>query len=342
MHALVVRRLPKIGKLTIFEPVLSLSNNTSMLRLMILALACMVFIARSFSQPLPDGEETLSVESQSLAMVVPEQPELNGGHLQGVQLHNETLIISGSSKQFGYLAVFQLLGSDFKFIGVKKLAAAPFNHAGGFQIAENWLAVGIEDPIGKRSSVIQLIDVSSFEKLSGPPVYSLQRKGEFKRSTAGAVALLKRNDHFLLAVGSWDSTVIDFYTSNHTDPYADDFKFEPWTSWDSREAKRKDWTDREYNSYQSLQLTEDSTGVYITGFARNGGANKADVFKLQTDSDPYSLMKKVATYSVQCRGDVTFRNGAGLSLFHELPSIVAVGHDLTPKTNVQIFPVKAN
>jgi hypothetical protein len=309
---------------------------------MILVVACTVFRLNSFSQPLPDGEETLSVEAQSISIVVPAQPELTGGHLQGVQLHNETLIVSGSSRKFGYLGIFQLLGGQFKFIGIKKLAASPLNHAGGLQIAENWLAVGVEDPIGKRSSVIQLIDVSSFEKLSGPPVYTLERIGEFKRSTAGAVALLKRKNHFLLAVGSWDSTVIDFYTSNHTDPYAENFKFEPWTSWDSREAKRKDWTDREYNSYQSLQLTEDSTGVYITGFARNGGANKADVFKLKTNSDPYNLMQKVATYSVQCKGDVTFRNGAGLSVFHELPSIVAVGHDLTPNTNVQIFPVKAN
>ena len=301
---------------------------------------CIGCLGSSFAQPLPDGEETLAVEAQSLAIPVVEQPDLYGGHLQGVQIYNGTLIVSGSSKQFGYLGVFQLLGGEFKFLGIKKLAADPLNHAGGFQIADNWLAVGVEDPIGKRSSVIQLIDVSSFEKLSGPPVYTLQRKGEFKRSTAGAVALLKRKDHFILAVGSWDSSVIDFYISNGLDPYADNFKFDPWTSWDSREAKRKDWIDREYNSYQSLQLSEDSTGIYLTGFARKSGANLADVFQLDTDSDPYNLMKKVATYSVQCRGDVTFRNGAGLTLFHELPSIVAVGHELTPTTDIQIFPIK--
>jgi hypothetical protein len=295
---------------------------------------------QSFAQPLPNGEETLSIEAQTVSIPVPTEASIEGGHLQGVQIVNGTLIVSGSSRKYGYLAIFQLLAGEFKFLGTKKLASGPLNHAGGFQVAENWLAVGIEDPIGKRTSVIQLIDVSSFEKLSGPPVYSLKRKGEFKRSTAGAVALLKRDGHFLLAVGSWDSTVIDFYTSNHTDPYSEDFKFEPWTSWDSREAKRKNWIDRDYNSYQSLQLTEDSTGVYITGFARTGGTNVADVFRLSIDADPYTLMKKVAVYSVQCRGDVTFRNGAGLTIFHELPSIVAVGHKLTPTTNIQIFPIK--
>jgi len=292
------------------------------------------------AQPLPTGEETTSAEAKSFSIAVPSQESLNGGHLQGVQLSNGTLVVSGSSKECGYLAIFQLIGENFRFLGIKKLATAPYNHAGGFQVAENLLAVGIEDPVGKKSSLIQLIDVSSFEKLSGPPIYTLQRKGEYKRSTAGAVALLKRDGHFLLAVGSWDSTVIDFYTSTHTDPNAEDFKFEPWTSWDSREAKRKGWIDRDYNSYQSLQLTEDSTGVYITGFARTKGKNQADVFELQTDSDPYTLVKKVATYSVQCRGDVTFRNSGGFASYMEVPSIIAIGHKLTPTTNIQIFPIK--
>lgn len=292
-----------------------------------------------FSQPLPAGEETTAAEAKSVSIIVPDQEGLDGGHLQGVQLFNGTLVVSGSSKEFGYLAIFQLISGDFRFIGIKKLAADPYNHAGGFQVAENWLAIGIEDPVGKRSSIIQLIDVSSYEKLSKAPVYTLKRQGEYKRSTAGAVALLKRDGHFLLAVGSWDSTVIDFYTSNHTNPYAEDFKFEPWTSWDSREAKRKDWIDHNYNSYQSLQLTEDTTGIYVTGFARSGSKNLADVFKLNIDADPYTLVQKVGTYSVQCRGDVTFRNGAGLATYHELRSIVAVGHNLTPTTNIEIFPV---
>lgn len=306
-----------------------------------LLLGCWIglFSEKLLSQPLPNSEETLAVESWSVAIAVPEQADLTGGHLQGIQLHNGTLIVSGSSQEFGYLAVFQLLGGEFRFLGVKKLAKAPFNHAGGFQVADNWLAVGIEDPVGRRESIVQLIDVSSFKTISAPPIYTLKRKGEFKRSTAGAVALIRRNGHFLLAVGSWDSTVIDFYTSNHTDPYAEDFAFELWTSWDSREAKRNEWSDKSYNSYQSLQLTEGPTGVYMTGFARNGNTNEADVFLLRTESDPYTLLKKVATYAVQCRGDVTFRNGAGLTDHDQVQSIIAVGHQLTPKTNIQIFPI---
>lgn len=325
----------------IFEGYRMFQSKQTRFIILIAAITLSLLSSRlGFSQPLPDGEETLAVEAQSLAIPVPDKFGLNGGHLQGVQIYNETLIVSGSSNSHAYLGIFQLLGGEFKFLGTKKLASGKLNHAGGFQIAENWLAVGVEDPVGKRRSTIQLIDISSFEKLSGPPVYSLERKGEFKRSTAGAIGLLKREDHFLLAVGSWDSEVIDFYTSNHLDPYSEDFAFELWTSWDSREAKRKNWKDRSYNSYQNLQLTEDSTGVYITGFARSNNSNVADVFKLNTDSNPYELMQKLGVYSVQCKGDVTFRNGAGLATFHELPSIIAIGHKLTPTTNIQIFPIK--
>ncbi len=294
----------------------------------------------SRSQPVPNSEETLAIQAQSFELDVPKQADIKGGHLQGVQLHNGTLIVSGSSKAYGYLAFFQLIGGEFKFLGLKKLAQDPLNHAGGFQLADNWLAVGVEDPVGKRESVIQIIDVSSFKNISAPPVYTLRRKGEWKYSTAGAVALLKRDNHLLLAVGSWDCTTIDFYRSNGTDPNAAEFQFAKWTTWDSREAIRKNWVNKSYGSYQNLQLTEDSTGVYISGFYRSrNGANKIDVFRLLIDKDPYNLMKKAATYSVQCTSDVTFRNGGGFTQFFDVPSIIAVGHNLQPKTKVQIFPI---
>jgi hypothetical protein len=293
------------------------------------------------SQPLSNAQETLSVEAKAYSVPVLEQPDLDGGHLQGIQLHDGRLYVSGSSTNTAYLAVFARSGNDFKFIGIKKLGSDPLNHAGGFQLAENWLAIGIEDPQGKRHSVIQLIDVSSAETLNNPPVFSLDRKGEYKLSTAGAVGILKRQDHFLLAVGTWDCTTIDFYRSNHLDPYAADFAFERWTTWDSRSAIRKDWSDRDLVSYQNIQLTEDSAGVFLAGFGRAGnGADKADVFRLRPDTDQYLLMQKVGSYTVQCAGDVTFRNGSGFGDVDGARCIVAVGRSLSPKMQFQIFPVK--
>jgi hypothetical protein len=302
-----------------------------------------LFCPKIQAQPLPNFKESLAVEARSFTVDVPDQPELIGGHLQGIQLHNETLLVSGSSKEFGYLGVFQKLGNDFRFLGLKRLAADPLNHAGGFQIADNWLAIGLEDPIGKRESIVQLIDVSSFEKLQAPPVYTLWRKGEYQFSTAGAVALLKRKDHFLLAVGTWDCATIDLYISNNLDPNSKSFSFEKWTTWDSREAIRRKWVSKKYGSYQNLQLSEDSTGLYITGLCKTAnGLNRADVYRMETDADPYTMMQKVSEYMVQCSGDVSFRNGAGLTTYDGKSSIIVVGHDLSPQLEFQLFPIKGN
>jgi hypothetical protein len=326
------------------------------------------------AQPLPNSKETLAIESHGFELAVPEQVDLKGGHLQGIQLLNGTLVVSGSSEKFAYLGLFEMLEGAFRFVGIKKLAEDPLSHAGGFQIADNWLAVGIEDPQRKRRSIVQLIDVSSFKTISAPPAHTLRRKGEYKLSTAGAVALVLRKDHFLLAVGTWDCTTIDFYKSNHLNPYGEDFRLQRWTSWDSRQAVRKNWSSKTYGSYQNLQLTEDSTGLYITGFCRStNGLDRADVYRLNTGSieacianerrasngspdlrptnanqpriqyaninNPYELLQKVASYSVQCSGEVTFRNGAGFASYKNEPSIIAVGHDLYPRIQLQIFPI---
>ena len=146
-----------------------------------------------------------------------------------------------------------------------------------------------------------------------------------------------------MAVGTWDCTTIDFYTSNHTDPHKDDFEFSLWTSWDSRAAVRKNWSDKSYCSYQNLQLSEDTSGVYITGFCRTRkGVDKADVYLLNTQSNPYDLMQKVATTSIKCKGEVTLRNGGGFGDYNGVRSIFAVGRGLSPKMQFQVFPIKAD
>src|SRR5690606_25973826 len=151
-------------------------------------------------QALPDIGGWSPVLRTALTMDVPEQNDLYGGHLQGVQLYEGKLYISGSSDQFAYLTVFAEQEEGFRFIGVKKLGEKPFHHAGGFQLAGQWLAIGIENPRTRTESMVQLFDVSSSKTFTAP-VLVLHRKGQQGRSTGGAVALLRRKDHFLLAVG---------------------------------------------------------------------------------------------------------------------------------------------
>jgi len=61
---------------------------------------------------------------------------------------------------------------------------------------------------------------------------------------------------------------------------------------------------------------------------------------MNIDADPYTMMQKVASYSVQCSGNVTFRNGACFAVSNGKKAIIAVGHDLTPEMQFQIFPIK--
>jgi len=294
------------------------------------------------SQPIPSVDLW---QPRSLTVVtaqVPGQPEFKGGHLQGVQQRDGKVYVSGSSQQFAYLSIFAQREEGMQFLAIKKLGEKPLNHAGGFQLADNWLAIGVENPVSRTESQVQLIDVSTSKTLSAPPVFVLQRKGQAGRSTAGAVALLRRKDHFLLAVGSWNSTVIDFYTSNGLDPYATDFDFTKWTSWDSREAPRKHWSDRDHGSYQSIQLTEDSSGLILIGLCRDGRTDRADVFLLKPDADPYTMLAKIDAVEFPCEDGLSFRYGAGLTWENGKPRVLVVSYDLFPEMKMQTFGLTAD
>jgi hypothetical protein len=319
-----------------------LSGATSRMKRIALVVGACLFVHGVFSQTLSNSKLWFPITAGIAKGQVTEQPDLKGGHLQGVQLREGKLYVSGSSDRVAYLTIFAMQEAELKFIGTKKLGEKPMNHAGGFQLADNWLAIGIEDPISRRESQVQLIDVSTSKSFSAPPAFVLHRKGQQGRSTAGAVALLRRKDHLLLAVGSWNSTVIDFYISNGLDPYAADFNFKLWTSWDSREALRKTWTDRDYGSYQSIQLTSDSGVVYLSGFCLDGKINRVDVFQLNTKADPYTLVQKIGSTEFPCQEGLSFRYGAGYDFEEKKPRVLVINHDLWPETVVQLFGLTAD
>jgi hypothetical protein len=139
----------------------------------------------------------------------------SGGHLQGIQsIQNNDgkyFVLSGSSDSYSYFAVVKQ-GDKNEVISVNKLMDKPFKHAGGFQIFQNYMAVGIEDNDAKDKSKVCIYDISNPEKPAGKPVAVIERAGEPKRSTAGCVGITKHKDQILLAVGDWDTKNIDFYS----------------------------------------------------------------------------------------------------------------------------------
>lgn len=274
--------------------------------------------------------------SEEIAAEVPD-----GGHLQGIQAVGNRVFISGSSHSTGYLAIFKGEGVKLGFLGIKILSEKPFTHAGGMQVSNNWLAVGCEDPLGKKKSMVVLQDVTNSRSLAGTPSYALNREGNKNLATAGAVGLLKRDKHFLLAVASWDSRTIDFYTSNHLYPTKSDFEFTYWTTWDSDLADRKEWVDKRFIAYQNIQLFEDGTGIYLVGTGTDTKKRHvADVFELKTDTKKFGMLTKLRNREFRVKGSASFRNGAGLVQDGEKLSLWTVGKHLKPKTFVAVFPAK--
>ena len=142
-----------------------------------------------------------------------------------------------------------------------------------------------------------------------PPRYG--RKGV---RPAGAVAMARVGDRHLLCVGTWDSTTIDIYLSNAkalNDPAC---AFALRETWDAGSADRLDWSDREYASYQNLNLVVDTNDrVFLVGFAHTGGADVMDVFEMRMEADVpvEKRLRKVlrrAMHGLQ----TSFRHGSGL------------------------------
>ncbi len=265
----------------------------------------------------------------------------DGGHLQGIQVRGNKVFISGSSNEFGYLAMFNGDQTKLDFIGIKQLSEKPFTHAGGMQLSGQWLAVGCEDPVGKETSLVVLQDVSNGSVLAGKPSYVLNREGKKKLATAGAVALLHRKDHFLLAVASWDAATIDLYTSNHLYPIKEDFEMSKWTTWDKETSRHKNWIDKKTLAYQNIQLFEDTSGIFLVGMAMNNkGQHVADVFMVNPEKDRYDMLTKVRSRTFKLPGSASFRNGSGLVQDGNRLSLWAVGKHLKPKTFVAVFPSK--
>jgi len=242
-----------------------------------------------------------------------------GGHLQGIQqaviAGEPFMIISGSASRESYLTLISLEGGTARVSAIKPLLPRPFKHAGGFQVCGDYLAVGIEDDNTKETSRVWILKLPQLVKAVRPrPIIEIERRGQYKRATAGAVGMTKVAGRHLLCVGTWDSATIDIYLSNGKalDDSACEFEFRE--TWDVKKADRSQWSDRDFAAYQNINLvTDTSDRVFLVGFARTGGADVADVFelKLEVSVSPERRLEKLRRCVFQGQ-ETSFRHGAGL------------------------------
>lgn len=242
-----------------------------------------------------------------------------GGHFQGIQqamIRGERFaVISGSSDSDSYLVLVSLEESAGRIVSLRRLLHRPFKHVGGFQVIGDYLAVGIEDNDAKNSSKIWILELS---QLLGPgrlkPIVEIERRGEYKRSTAGAVGIAKARGRHLLFVATWDSATIDIYASNGKAIHDPAFAFKLRETWQADKADKSSWSDRHYAAYQNVNLVVDENGhVFMVGFGRTDAANVMDIFevKLEESVPTENRLEKLGRRILQCR-KTSFQSGSGL------------------------------
>lgn len=250
-----------------------------------------------------------------------------GGHIQGIQLYtadsSRYVVISGSSSELSYYllsgeGVETKLGYRYS-PEVRKLFDSPYRHAGGCQLSGCYLAVGIEDNYKRDKAQVALVDLRN-----GSVKTVLQRRGEYERSTAGAVGFTASKDgQYCLAVGDWDSRHIDFYKSSNAD-----FQFDSVATY---VAPLHNWP-----AFQSINLITDSAGnLFLVGFSLSNGNNRADLFSI--DMHKGMQLHLINTRYFKCSKGAGFRYGAGIVLMDNKLSIISSARRLKGRNYANVF-----
>ncbi len=183
----------------------------------------------------------------------------------------------------------------------------------------DYLVVGVEDNSEKDKSRVCFFDIKDPEKPIGDPINTIQREGEEKLSTAGAVAIVKRPVDHLLIVGSWDSDTLDFYRSNGMAPGESGCEFIYWQTWSKDDACRENWCDDIWGNYQNLNLISGTDEhLFLVGYYCNEDKeNYADLYSLDLSKPASEMIKKKDSKRLKCRRGASFQYGGGIYINDE-------------------------
>lgn len=259
-----------------------------------------------------------------------------GGHLQGIQkvtgVDENYYIMSGSSSEYSYLTMV----SDEKknLISMVKLSSRPLKHAGGFQISNNYLAVGIEDNDLRNYSLVNIYDISSPTTFSVDPILSIERRGDFERATAGCVGIARINNRWILIVGDWNTRHLDFYFSN-TSNLGEGVILQKELS--ISDHMRNDWIDTTWLPYQNINLLPQDSSLYLIGMTSVDGENVVDTYRIDNlNSNDLKLVKISHHTLVNTGGDFIW--GAGILVEdNHFKGIVSSGRNLREQNKFYIY-----
>lgn len=263
----------------------------------------------------------MEIDIQPQIIICQNELEVNnqGGHLQGVQLlvkdDVEYAIISGSSGTYAYYSVAKL-GNHNEVLSVNILMQKPFKHAGGIQIYQDLMVVGIEDNAAKDKSKVCIYQIKNPEIPPVKPLVMIARKGEPLRSSAGCAGITEMGNRYLVVIGDWDTKRLDFYLSDEHHLKQDINAFDKVFTIDTEKIDRSGWSDKAWHAYQNINLLKDADGkLYLCGFGRNDqNENISDLFLVENDDLKEFRLKKLMSKTFNCKEGADFRSGAGIFL----------------------------
>jgi hypothetical protein len=274
-----------------------------------------------------------------------------GGHLQGIQMrfdaarNRRLAFLSHDSATVAYLLIVAFpadLGDTGTVVHLHAFPgdaqSPPLRHAGGIQLLDNVLVVGLEDNQQKTRSEIQFWDVATPEKLVRIDHLTIRRAGEPKDKTAGAVGIVRRANDHLLAVANWDSRAIDFYASNGKSLADPACRFAFLVRWQDATAEKSAWRpDPVFGAYQAVNLVSDADqNLFLIGFHTAREKDFVDLFALDMSQKPERLLKKLAARPMRLQPGNHFRYAGGVSLLEDRPAILASPSNLGDATTLSI------
>jgi hypothetical protein len=261
-----------------------------------------------------------------------------GGHLQGIQVYKDhQVFLSGSSENISYMVSAEL-GDQSSTISIDTLMQSPLRHAGGFQIFNQYLAVGIEDNNKRNLAYLQIYDLES-ENPWKNPLYSIERKGDFERVTAGAVGITAFRGKIWILVANWDSRVLDFYSCPEDEFYSSKGKLALQKSIIVKNQSTTEWSDPNWLSYQNLNLFADKKdNLYMIGTAKNDdGGQVADLYQLYLETANPKFVK-LRSKKFNTSKAVDFKAAAGFSIAASGKLILASApYQLENNTTINLF-----
>lgn len=271
------------------------------------------------------------------------------GHIQGIQLHKESgadyLYMTRSSPEASYMIKTKLEGRKATVVSIDTLMLAPYKHPGGFQIFEDYLAVGIEDDDMRNTSRVTVYNLKNEGKPWDTPLHVVKRDGKYERVTAGCVGMTRVGKNILIVVGNWHSRDLDFYVCP-----LDKFKigengFQLIQSINIAQVSKEGWSDPTWRGYQNINLfSEGKDNLYLVGFDGNG----TDLYELKITNASLDAIKKPSSNSIQIKklnsvlfepsGNASFGSGAGIfsSAKGEM-MLLAAPSDVGGESTISVF-----